>query len=139
MDEKKSAWMQLWKTEDYWAVWLGLGIILFSLVMYATGRTEGLRNIAVKQPSGWTSFSTVTDHLASSWGWYIVLFLAFLIIFAISIRIMGYRVGQFIPGFAVIFLSSVLILVLSSSAFAKDYNLEAPLLALILGLIVGNL
>lgn len=139
MDEKKSAWSQLWKTEDYWAVWLGLGIILFSLLMYATGRTEGLRHFAVKQPSGWTSFSAVTEHLASAWGWYIVLFLAFLIIFAISLRIMGHRVGQFIPGFALIFLSSVLILVLSSSAFAKDYNLEAPLLALILGLIVGNL
>ena len=30
---------KLWKTEDYWAVWLGLGIVFLALVVYSTGGT----------------------------------------------------------------------------------------------------
>jgi uncharacterized membrane protein YadS len=139
MDESKRSGSLLLKTEDYWAVWLGLGIILFSLLMYAGGNADILGKFAVKQPSDWTSLSPVLTHLASAWPWYLVLFAAFAAIFGISVAIMGRKASEYLPGFAVIFAASVIILILSSSRFAHGYNLEAPLLALILGLIAGNL
>ena len=37
---------RLWKTEDYWAVWLGLGIVLLALASYLTGGTIGVAVIA---------------------------------------------------------------------------------------------
>jgi uncharacterized membrane protein YadS len=139
VEERKPWWTPLVRTEDYWAVWLGLGIIVFSLILYATGQTALLARVAVKQPSGWTSLDPIVTHVASVWPWYLVLFAGFLVIFAATIRIMGHRVSQYVPGFAVIYVASVLILILSTSRIARDYNLEAPLLALILGMAVGNL
>jgi hypothetical protein len=42
----------------------------------------------------------------------------------------GHASRDYAPGFLVVFLCAALILVLSSSALAKRYDLEAPLLAL---------
>lgn len=138
MDQKPSSWMQLWKTEDYWAVWLGLCIIAFSVLMYAAGYAKALDRFAVKQPAGWTGLGVVAEHLGSSWTAYAILFIAFLSIFTFSAGIIGLNARRFIPGFTVVFCCSVLVLLLSSSKFARDYNLEAPLLALIVGLAAGN-
>jgi len=33
---------KLWKAEDYWAVWLGLGIVLLAFAVYWSGGTIGL-------------------------------------------------------------------------------------------------
>ncbi len=124
-------------TEDWWAVWLGLGIILLCLAFYQFGAGETLQHFTVKPPK-WSNLARLGTHFTAAWHWYLVLFAGFLVVFSFSMRIMGRNVGRYVPGFTIIFLSSVLILVLSSSAFAKDYNLEAPLVALILGLLVGN-
>ena len=36
---------KLWTTEDYWAVWLGLGIVLMALAVFFCGGTvSGSRN-----------------------------------------------------------------------------------------------
>jgi uncharacterized membrane protein YadS len=139
VEPKRPWWWSLSRTEDYWAVWLGLGIIVFSLILYATGHAGLLARLAVRQPSGWTSLAPVVAHLGSAWLWYLVLFAAFLGIFAATVRLLGFRVTQYAPGFAIVYLASVFILILSSSRIARDDNLEAPLLALILGLAVGNL
>ena len=138
MADQKSKWSELWLKEDWWAVWLGLGIIFLSLILYSLDLVRVLKFFAVAPPK-WTDLGTVVTHLESSWAGYLVLFGGFLIIFTISTTVMGLRARQYIPGFTIIFVSSVAILVLSNSEFAKQYNLEAPLLALIIGLLVGNL
>jgi uncharacterized membrane protein YadS len=107
--------------------------------MYGAGHTEHLGRFAVNPPSNWTDAAVVLDHLTTGWDSYVLLFVSFLAVFAFSIRVMGLRVSQFALGFACIFIASVLILSLSSSQIANRYNLEAPLLALILGMILGNL
>jgi uncharacterized integral membrane protein (TIGR00698 family) len=60
-------------------------------------------------------------------------------IFTVSIKVMGHKVAEYIPGFLILFALSVVILVFSSWKYAKDYNLEAPLVALLVGLIAGNI
>jgi len=207
-------------TEDWWAVWLGIGIIVAALIFYAAGST--LKPLAVKPPKwqtltgaaavtlpaeSWDAgfripeepqyeslnerFSynsaerTVTytgkmsqddqakliglieasglspdtmqkmtaavnnlaksgmepllPHFASRWFWYILLFVVFLVIFMVSMKIMGRNYVEFMPGFTIIFTGSFVILVFSSWKYAKDYNLEAPLVALLAGLIIGNI
>ncbi len=128
---------KLVSTEDWWAVWLGLAIILICFVLYQIGATALLRNLAVKPPQ-WSDGAVLRKHFSEHGAWYLALFLAFAAFFSLSIRIMGLDVKRYLQGFIFIFASSVLILVLSGSAFATRYNLEAPLLALILGLVVGN-
>ncbi len=126
----------LWMKEDWWAVWLGLGIIAVAMLFFYAGGTLG--PLAVSPPRDWTAVSQITAHLAGMWVWYLVLFVVFGAIFTIATSIMGHEAKQFVPGFVLIYLVSVLILVVSQSQFFHTYSLEAPLVALILGLLVGN-
>jgi uncharacterized integral membrane protein (TIGR00698 family) len=127
----------LWKKEDWWAVWLGLGIIALAMLFFFGGGT--LQPLAVSPPNDWTSFSTVTTHFAEQWGWYLLLYLVFGCIFTVSTSVMGHRAHRYVPGFTLIYVVSVLILIVSRSQFFHHYSLEAPLVALILGLVVGNI
>ena len=129
-------WSSLWKKEDWWAVWLGLGIITVALVAFFAGGT--IQGIAPKPPS-WESFDTIFQSFAQQWYQYLALLMIWLVIFTLSTRIMGFRIKEYIPGFIVLYIISTLILVASSWKYARDYNIEAPLVALVLGLIVGNL
>ncbi len=126
----------LWKTEDWWAVWLGLGIIASAIAFFLGGGT--LAPLAVSPPREWTVFSRVMTHFAIGWPWYVLLYLVFGTVFAISTAIMGHRLTHYVAGFTLIYLASALILVISQSQFFHYYSLEAPLVALILGLLVGN-
>ncbi|MEJ2581528.1 MAG: putative sulfate exporter family transporter, partial [Acidobacteriota bacterium] len=72
---------KLWKTEDYWAVWLGLGIVLLALAVYTTGGT--IAGWAVK-PGSWSTIdglvSDFTKHLPD----YLIIFATFGTVFTIS-------------------------------------------------------
>jgi len=129
-------WSALWKTEDWWAVWLGLGIVLCAIVVFLTGGT--LSPLAVSPPRDWTAPARVAAHFGEQWLWYVLLFALFAVVFTVSTSVMGFRPRQYLPGFVLIFAASLLIMVVSQSRFFHTYSLEAPLVALLLGLIVGN-
>ena len=130
-----SHWSDLYKKEDWWAIWLALGIIGVAMAFFFAG--SSIKPIGVKPPV-WEDFSTVAAHFGAKWPWYAAQFVLWLVIFAVSIRIMGLNVKKFIPGFTILYLASVFVFVVSSWKTMKDYNMEAPLVALLLGLIVGN-
>lgn len=127
----------LWKQEDWWAVWLGLGVVAGAIGLFLAGRT--LAPLAVSPPQNWTEVARVTDHFGAAWSRYLLLFVVFAGIFTASTAIMGYRIRAFLPGFTLIFAASTAILVVSQSRFFHTYSLEAPLVALLLGLVIGNL
>jgi uncharacterized membrane protein YadS len=128
---------KLWKTEDYWAVWLGLGVVLLALVTYSTGGT--IAGWAVK-PGSWSTRGALGADFAKHLPHYLTIFAIFGIVFTVSMAVMGRNVRQFIPGFIILFLGSSVIFYLSSNAFIKaKLHMGAPLLALIIGLIIGNL
>ncbi|CFY09111.1 Uncharacterised protein family UPF0324, prokaryote [Syntrophomonas zehnderi OL-4] len=128
-------WSNLWKKEDWWAVWLGLGIVFVAILLWKAG--SSLKPIALDVPT-WTEFSTVSQHFAAEFTNYIWLFIAFAVVFSIAIKALGYKLNEFIAGFIVVFLLSVVIMVLGANTWFKAYNLEAPLVALALGLLIGN-
>jgi len=134
MSEKRIS--DLWLKEDWWAIWLALGIILIAMIFFFMGST--IEPIAVKPPT-WDSVSVLFEHLGQSWYWYIAQFIMWMIIFSISTKIMGFKTKEYFYGFLILFILSTIILIFSSWRYAKDYNLEAPLVALLLGLILGNL
>lgn len=131
----KSRWSDLYKKEDWWAIWLAIGIIAVAMIFFFSGST--IKPIAVKPPV-WEHSGSLTAHFAAKWPWYVAQFVMWLVIFAFSIRVMGLKVGEFLPGFTILFVISGLVFVASSWKTMKDYNMEAPLVALLLGLIVGN-
>jgi uncharacterized integral membrane protein (TIGR00698 family) len=137
MTTKEGGISDLWKKEDWWAVWLGLGIIGVAIGFFYGGSTLG--PLAVNPPQDWTALSRVWAHFATSWVWYVALFLVFALVFTGSTAVMGHKMAHYLPGFTLIYVVSVLILVVSQSRFFHTYSLEAPLVALVLGLVVGNL
>lgn len=130
-----SNWSNLFKKEDWWAVWLGLGIVLAAIFMFKAGTS--LKPIAMKVPT-WSEFSTVSAHFAENIGGYLLLFIVLTAVFSIAIKTLGHNLKEFIVGFAFVFIMSVVIMILGSNTWFKAYNLEAPLVALALGLIIGN-
>ena len=62
---KTSRWSNLWLKEDYWAVWIGIGVILIALLGYRVGFS--LQPLAAKFDS-YDSFSVVPGMLAAGAG-----------------------------------------------------------------------
>ncbi|HPA81085.1 MAG TPA: putative sulfate exporter family transporter [Thermoanaerobaculales bacterium] len=127
---------KLWTTEDYWAVWLGLGVVLLALAAYWAGGS--IRGWAVT-PGSWSAVSQLGGDLARHWGGYLAVFALFGIVFAVSMAIMGRSVGEFVRGFVLLFAGSLAVSYLAGWSVMKKADLGAPLLALLIGLLIGNL
>ncbi|OIN95282.1 MAG: hypothetical protein AUJ48_03530 [Deltaproteobacteria bacterium CG1_02_45_11] len=127
---------QLLQLEDCWAIWLSMLIIAVTMIAFWSGSLF-IKQIAVT-PDQWSSFSEITNDFAKHGAAYFVLFLGFLAAFSVSIRIMGRSLKEYIPGFIIIFLGSLAMFYLASWKVMKEWDLGAPLLALIIGLAISN-
>jgi uncharacterized integral membrane protein (TIGR00698 family) len=129
-------WIELWQKEDWWAIWLGLGIVIAAIIAYLSGGT--IKPIAVK-PATWDSFSALRDHFAAQYYWYLLQFLVWAAILGISTWAMGWKLNEFLPSFLFVYVTSLVIFAIGQWKEAGAYNLEPPLVALVLGLIISNL
>ncbi len=130
------SWRELWLKEDWWAVWLGLGIILLGFILFAQG--SSLKWLAVT-PAKWASFAQLGADLSANGLRYLALFAFWLATFGIALTALGYKARDFAPAFAFLFVLSALIFVLGQWTEANHYNLEPPLVALVLGLLISNI
>ena len=128
-------WTELWLKEDWWAIWLGLGIVIIAYFFFANGAS--IKWIAVK-PGGWSSLDQLGADFVAKIPQYIVQFIMWLIIFCISVRTMGFKLGEFIPSFIFVYIFSIIIFSIGAWKYAHDYNLEPPLVALVLGMLISN-
>ena len=131
-----NGFQKLWKTEDWWSVWLGLGIVVVAIIALWMGTS--IKGWAVL-PGKVTGMGNVWADLAKNFGGYLTIFIVFGVVFSFSMRLMGHKLGQFIPGFIILFVSALVIFYLSSLQVMIDFSIEAPLLALIIGLIISNI
>ncbi len=127
---------KLLTTEDYWAIWLGLGVIALAMIVFWAGST--LKPFAVT-PDAWVDLGGIGKDLSKNWFSYGVIFLGFGIIFSISMVAMGRSLKEYIPGYGIVFLGSLIIFYLASWKLMKTWHLGAPLLALLIGIIIGNI
>jgi uncharacterized membrane protein YadS len=128
-------WRELWRKEDWWAIWLGLGIVVLGAVLFLDGAS--LKWIAVTPPK-WSSLSQLGAHFADNYARYLAQFLAWLVLFSIALTALGHRPRAFIPAFVFLYVCSVLIISGGQWDQANRYNLEPPLIALVLGLLISN-
>ena len=132
-------WKELYLKEDWWAVWLGVGLMVLAILFFEGGGSGTLKALAIN-PGGlkWSSFDQLAGHFSQNATLYFYQFIFWLVLFGITTRIMGVSSGQFIPGFIVLYVLSIVMFSIAGWVNAAKFNLEAPLVALILGLVIAN-
>ena len=126
----------MWRKDDWWAVAAGLGLVAVACLLFAQGAS--LAWLAVTPPK-WSSFPQLSSHFAGNWPRYAAQFALWLALVSAACEALGYRWRNTAPAFALVYGLSVVIFALGQWADAIRYNLEPPLVALVLGLLIANL
>jgi uncharacterized membrane protein YadS len=132
---KTSIWQEFWSKEDWWAVWLGLGIVILAYVFYLDG--SSISWIAVA-PAKWSTLSQLATQFSTNVVRYFALLGVFLVLFTIVVSFIGQKPRAFIPSFIFVFILSTMIYIVGNWDQASRFNLEPPLVALVVGLIISN-
>jgi uncharacterized membrane protein YadS len=130
-----SRWSELWKKEDWWAIWIGITVVLVGGGLFLAGLN--LRWLAVLPPR-WSSISQIGDDLLLNWPRYLAQFAFWATAFSVALRALGYSVRAFLPAFALLYVVAYGVFVAGQWENAAYYSLEPPLLALAVGLLVAN-
>jgi uncharacterized integral membrane protein (TIGR00698 family) len=132
---RRSSWGDLFRQEDWWAIWIGLGLIAVAVVLFAGG--SSIKWIAVA-PQKWSHLADVTQQLKQHGLQYAALFVLWSVSFGIGAAALGIKITRFLPAFLLLFLAAGSIYFLGLWDQAAHYNLEPPLVALGLGLLISN-
>jgi uncharacterized integral membrane protein (TIGR00698 family) len=116
-------------------VWLGLGIVVMGLALFAHGGSW--RWVAVVPPR-WTSFAQLGGHFADNWLRYLVQFILWAAAFSVALGALGHKPREFLPAFVFVYILSMAVFIFGQWDSAVYYNLEPPLVALVLGLLIAN-
>ena len=121
--------------EDGWAAGIGLGLIVVAALLFAQGGS--IKWLAVA-PQKWRHAGEVADQLRGGALRFAALFGLWAASFGAGAAALGIRPAAFLPAFLVLFLVTTVLYFLGLWDQASHYNLEPPLVALALGLLVSN-
>jgi len=122
-------------TEDVWAILLGVGLVLVAVFAVLGG--SSIKWLAVA-PQKWNTLDEIGRQLGANATRYLALFAFWIGAFGISTRALGIQAARFLPSFTLLFIGATFIIALGAWSQADRYNLEPPLVALALGLIISN-
>jgi len=134
--QKPMGWKELYLKEDWWAIYLGLGIVIAAIAFFYTGNPF-LKSLSVLPPA-WTDFEKLVGHFSTYIGWYALQFTFWLIIFSTSAKILGFKQSEYIPSFIFLYMLSMITFIIGEYKPLTTYGFEAPLVALLLGLLISN-
>ena len=130
----------LWKKEDWLAVWIGFIVIAISCVAVLTQAFD----FSAAKFSTWHWWENVDEKKSlidqfNSAFWIKLLrtFLVLGILFAIGIKLQGEKIGKFIPAFVVLFIICIVVRLVSAE-FTLNRYLEWAFWALLIGLLISN-
>jgi uncharacterized integral membrane protein (TIGR00698 family) len=132
---RHSPWSGLFRKEDWWAIWIGLGLIAVAVALFAGG--SSIKWIAVA-PQKWSHLSDVRQQLKLHGLQFASLFVLWAVAFGIGAAALGIKITRFLPAFLLVYLAAGSFYFLGQWDQAAHYNLEPPLVALGVGLLVSN-
>src|SRR5450631_3476385 len=132
---RRSPWSGLFQKEDWWAIWIGLGLIAVAVALFAGG--SSIKWIAVA-PQKWSHLSDVRQQLRQHGLQFASLFVLWAVAFGIGASALGIKITRFLPAFLLVYLAAGSFYFLGQWDQAAHYNLEPPLVALGLGLLISN-
>lgn len=126
---------ELFGKEDWWAVWIGLTIVVAAILLFDAG--SSIKWLAVA-PKTWSTLPEILAQLGAHALQYVVLFIAWALLLGIGARAVGLRFAHFLPAFAFVFVLTIPIFALGVWNQAARYSLEPPVVALVVGLLISN-
>ena len=117
-------------TEDWVVVILGLGIVLFALLGF----------IIPKPTFSWGYLSELTTNIlsTSNLGKIIIQFITVYFIAILGALLLNKSIKSLLIVFPSVFILTIFALILAGNATVKEYNLEAVIFALGIGLLISN-
>jgi uncharacterized integral membrane protein (TIGR00698 family) len=132
---ESSSRSQLFRQEDWWAIWIGLGLVAAAVLLVANG--SSIKWVAIA-PTKWAHPTEAVAQLRDHGAQYVALFALFAGLFGIGTSALGFKLSRFLPAFVVIYVATLVLYFLGQWDQASHYNLEPPLVALVLGLLISN-
>ncbi len=132
---EKSRISDLWKKEDWLAIWIGAILIIVS----AVGVISGAFDFSAAKFSTWGNGVSPLEQLATGEFWIKLIrtFLVTGVLFTVGVKLKGEAVKNYIPAYAGLFALAVLVRFISAE-FTLNRYLEWAFWALIVGLVVSN-
>jgi uncharacterized membrane protein YadS len=121
--------------EDWWAVWIGLTIVVAAILLFDSG--SSIKWLAVA-PKKWSTLPEILGQLSAHALQYLALFLVWAALLGIGARAVGLKLSEFLPSFAFLVVLTVPIFALGLWDQASRYSLEPPVVALVVGLLISN-
>ena len=130
----------LWKKEDWLAIWLGFAVIAVASISVLTGAFD----FTATKFSTWHLWEDVSEFKSlaaqftgSFWLKLVRTFTVLALLFTLGVKLQGGRVREYLPAFAALFVISVLVRLVSAE-FTLNRYLEWAFWALVIGLLISN-
>jgi hypothetical protein len=120
---RTSSWGELFSQEDWWAIWIGLGLIAAAAVLFSNGGS--LKWLAVA-PQKWSHLPEVTAQLRDNGLRYGALFVLWTLLFGLGLAALGVGLATFVPAFLALFTATAAIYFLGLWDQSAHYHLEPP-------------
>ncbi|MED4883232.1 hypothetical protein NST12_05790 [Bacillus sp. FSL W8-1127] len=106
LNEKKAlptvqrGWGELIRKEDWWAVWIGLFLVVIAIFFWLAG--SSIKVLTAQIPK-WGDIHTLTTTLSQHFGSIILLLAIYIVLFSIAAFFLQVKTSHFISGFIVLF------------------------------------
>ena len=135
LSDQPSLWRELFRKEDWWAIWIGLSLVAVAVALFEAG--SSIKWIAVA-PQKWSHLAEVGTQLSQNGIKFASLFVLWAFTFGVGAAALGIKISRFLPAFLAVFVVTTAIYFLGLWDQSAHYNLEPPLVALALGLLISN-
>lgn len=131
---EKFQWSDLWKKEDWLAIWIGFIVIAIGAIGVITGTFD----FSAAKFSTWGNGVSVFEQLNAGLAGKLILTAIVLgVLFTVGNRLKGVSVKKYLPAFAGLFVLAVLVRFISAEYTLNRY-LEWAFFAILIGLLVSN-